>query len=71
MKYVSFLLVFAVSTVAFSQEGAPPKSKYTTDKQKVSYGIGLNIGRQMKADNLDVDPAVTVSYTHLTLPTKA
>ncbi len=30
----------------------------TTQKQKVSYAIGMNIGESMKKDSLDVDPEV-------------
>jgi len=32
----------------------------TTVQERVSYGIGLNIGRQFKRQNLDIDPSVLV-----------
>lgn len=41
--------VFAVSL------GAADKSELTTDKQKYSYAIGVNMGKQMKQQGLDVD----------------
>ena len=38
---------------------------FTTDAEKASYGIGLQMGEQLKSN-----PFEAVSYTHLTLPTK-
>ena len=32
--------------------------KLTTQKEKLSYAIGMNIGQSMKKDALDIDPAI-------------
>ena len=37
---------------------APKPLALDTQKEKASYAIGLNIGRSMKKDNVDVDPEV-------------
>lgn len=43
-----------------SKPAAPAQggSQLQTAKEKVSYGIGLNIGRSLKQQKLDVDPAI-------------
>ena len=47
------------SALAQEEKGAPqPASPLKDQKQKVSYGIGLNIGRSMKTQAVDVDPDV-------------
>jgi FKBP-type peptidyl-prolyl cis-trans isomerase FklB len=38
--------------------GAAQASPYSTDKEKASYAIGLNIGSSLKRDGLDVDPNI-------------
>jgi FKBP-type peptidyl-prolyl cis-trans isomerase FklB len=35
-----------------------PALKLTTQKDKVSYAIGMNIGQSMKKDSLDIDPKI-------------
>lgn len=45
----------AASTPASS---TPQSSPFTTDKEKASYAIGMNIGNSLKHDGLDVDPNV-------------
>jgi FKBP-type peptidyl-prolyl cis-trans isomerase FklB len=39
-----------------SKTAAPPALK--TDKDKISYAIGINMGKAMKRDGVDVDPAI-------------
>ena len=36
----------------------PAPLKLTTQKQKVSYAIGMSIGKNLKRDSLDIDPAI-------------
>jgi FKBP-type peptidyl-prolyl cis-trans isomerase FklB len=38
--------------------GAAQASPYSTDKEKASYAIGMNIGSSLKRDGLDVDPNI-------------
>jgi FKBP-type peptidyl-prolyl cis-trans isomerase len=38
--------------------GAKPPLTLKTDKDKVSYAIGVNIGKSMRKDAVDVDPAI-------------
>jgi FKBP-type peptidyl-prolyl cis-trans isomerase FklB len=52
---LTLVLVLAPLSLAPAQENLPPSQGMSTLKQKASYGIGLNIGRSLKADNLDVD----------------
>ena len=43
-------------------------SDYTTDGQRVSYGLGHQMGQQMMEnpfDGLEVATVMAVSYTHL------
>ncbi len=52
---LSIGLLFGTA-LAQDEKGASPPSPALKDlKQKVSYGIGLNIGRSMKAQTVDVD----------------
>jgi len=37
---------------------SPQPLKLTTQKDKVSYAIGMSIGQNMKKDSLDVDPSI-------------
>ncbi len=37
---------------------APAPLKLTTQKQKVSYAIGMGLGKNLKRDSLDIDPAI-------------
>ena len=51
----------AAKTGTASKTAAPA---LTTQKDKVSYSIGADIGRKLKADQLDVDPAIVVRGLH-------
>jgi FKBP-type peptidyl-prolyl cis-trans isomerase FklB len=54
MKYASiFIAALLVAAPAFAQE----KTELTTDKDKVSYSIGLDIGSTFKKQDMDIDPA--------------
>lgn len=55
MRRLVVLGILAFSTMAWAQEAAAPQP--STDKEKLSYAIGMNIGRQMKSQSVDVDPA--------------
>jgi len=46
----------ALALLAGSATAADPKMTLKTDKDKVSYSIGLNIGRSMKTEGLDINP---------------
>jgi FKBP-type peptidyl-prolyl cis-trans isomerase len=41
-----------------SSSAAQQPLKLTTQKEKLSYAIGMNIGQSMKKDALDIDPAI-------------
>ena len=65
----SRLVIILCIAMAASPAMAGEKKELKTQKDKVSYAIGLDIGNSLKKNELDVDPDVPVSYTHLTLPT--
>jgi FKBP-type peptidyl-prolyl cis-trans isomerase len=46
----------ATSTQPSSTAGSPNASPLTTQKDKVSYAIGMNIGNNLHRQSLDVDP---------------
>jgi FKBP-type peptidyl-prolyl cis-trans isomerase FklB len=64
-KWIALLLVVLLATQVFAQkkkatdtkkEATPAKkTELTTEKDKISYIIGLNIGTSMKKDEVDVD----------------
>jgi FKBP-type peptidyl-prolyl cis-trans isomerase FklB len=74
LSYLSIALFLSVAAMAqqtstpASKPGAAagstppasssPSSPFTTDKEKASYAIGLNIGASLKHDGLDVDPNI-------------
>lgn len=59
----TFILVTAsfVSFSALAFSGAAKKSELSTDKAKLSYTIGQQIGRQMKTQGIDIDAEVLAS----------
>ncbi len=61
MKRLIVLGVVALSAIASAQQTAAPPptapAAPATDKDKLSYAIGMNIGRQLKSQSVDVDPA--------------
>ncbi|HID23260.1 MAG TPA: hypothetical protein EYP14_12775, partial [Planctomycetaceae bacterium] len=59
--FATLTLFLAVSTADAQDEKKPQATPQldvalTTAKQKVSYGIGLSLGRSLQRDGLDVDP---------------
>ena len=52
----------ATSTTTKPRTATAPASSQPlvlkTDKEKLSYAIGMNIGQSMKKDSLDIDPAI-------------
>ena len=51
------ILVFGLSTVSLSAQDAPALK---TDKDKVSYGIGVEVARSFKSQGIDVDTDMVV-----------
>lgn len=74
LSCLSLALWLSAAAIAQQTPTAPPKpgaaagsaspnssatsSPYGTDKEKASYAIGLNIGKSLKHDGLDVDPNI-------------
>ncbi len=58
MRSVCIPLLLMVISLPVS---ADEKPTLETTKQKVSYGIGLNIGRQFKQQSMDVDPKLVAA----------
>jgi len=54
MKTLSIATLLLVSSPAFAFSGAK-KTDLTSDRGKVSYAIGQQIGRQMKGEGIDID----------------
>ena len=60
----TYLAVLAL-LVAPSLVWAQGKSDLKTEKDKVSYAIGVSIGKRMKSQNLDVDPTkIALGLSH-------
>jgi FKBP-type peptidyl-prolyl cis-trans isomerase FklB len=62
MKHISFSLLLAALLTAplAAQPAASPPGEQApkTLKDQASYGIGFNIGQNLKQDELDVNPAL-------------
>lgn len=74
LSCLSLALLFSAAAVAQQTSTAPAKpaapaasapaggtaqpSPFTTEKEKASYAIGMNIGNSLKRDQLDVDPTI-------------
>lgn len=64
MKKILFLLLTLFPLIAAAQTSKPaqtqttPASAFQNDKDKLSYSIGLNIGANLKAQGIDVNPQV-------------
>ncbi len=56
---LALTLVLSLTSVACA--GKEKKPDLTTDKGKLSYTIGQQIGRQLKSDNIEVDPSVVAA----------
>lgn len=54
MKTIALASLFILTTPAFAFSGAK-KADLSTDKGKISYTIGQQIGRQLKAQGMDID----------------
>ncbi len=61
MKRLIVLGVVVLSAIVSAQQPAAPPptapAAPATDKDRLSYAIGMNIGRQLKSQSVDVDPA--------------
>lgn len=55
MKRVIVLAIVACSAALSAQEAAAPAAP-STDKEKLSYALGMNLARQFKGQAVDVDP---------------
>jgi FKBP-type peptidyl-prolyl cis-trans isomerase FklB len=56
---IMVLGIFTLATAAYAQEAAAPAAVApTTQKEKLSYAIGMNLGRQFKNQSVDIDPAM-------------
>lgn len=53
----SLLVISACMTLTAAAQDQP-KPEYKTSKEKISYGIGLNIGRSLKAQGMEVDTKI-------------
>ncbi|MEQ9407762.1 MAG: FKBP-type peptidyl-prolyl cis-trans isomerase [Fuerstiella sp.] len=59
MRILLTLTLLTLVNSAFAQdEPAAGDSKLSTNRDKVSYAIGMNIGRQFQQQGVDVDPAI-------------
>jgi len=55
MKLVKIVPAIALGTLLLTGCGQEEKVKLETNAQKMSYGIGLNIGRQMQREGAELD----------------
>ena len=55
MKLVKLVPAIALGTLLLTGCGQEEKVKLETNAQKMSYGIGLNIGRQMQREGAELD----------------
>lgn len=58
---LSLLMLGSGVAVADEKPAQPAPLKLESTQEKVSYGIGLNIGRQFKTQGLDVDPKMVAA----------
>jgi FKBP-type peptidyl-prolyl cis-trans isomerase FklB len=60
MVFMRTLIALGILTVATSvsaqQAATPAPAAPTTQTEKLSYAVGMNLGRQFKAQSVDVDP---------------
>ena len=54
MKWILTLVLLTVPTLAAAQEAPALK----TDKEKLSYAMGMDLGNQLKSRSVDIDPAI-------------
>ena len=65
MRWVMTFVMMTLPVLAGAQEAAAPKTEKTqgaaafkTEKDKLSYAMGMDLGSQLKARSVDIDPAV-------------
>lgn len=58
MKRTTFLLGFLSLSLVFAGSLTAQDAALETDEAKASYGIGLNIGRSLKQDGMEIDTKV-------------
>lgn len=59
MRTLIALGFLTLAAAAFAQQPATPAAAApTTQKEKLSYAIGMNLGGQFKSQSVDVDPAM-------------
>jgi FKBP-type peptidyl-prolyl cis-trans isomerase FkpA/FKBP-type peptidyl-prolyl cis-trans isomerase FklB len=61
MKTNTLALFIVLTSASVACAGKEKKPDLTTDKGKLSYTIGQQIGRQLKNDNIEVDPDVVAA----------
>src|SRR5579863_1900053 len=55
-KWMLATAMVLLTTIAASAQDAAPELK--TDKDKLSYALGMNLGQNFRKQGLDVDPAM-------------
>jgi FKBP-type peptidyl-prolyl cis-trans isomerase FklB len=58
MRWILVVVMMVLPALACAQDTAAPASALKTDKDKLSYALGLDIGTQFKSRSVDVDPAI-------------
>ncbi|GAB5439821.1 MAG: FKBP-type peptidyl-prolyl cis-trans isomerase [Fuerstiella sp.] len=61
LSVLSLSLLVPITAAADEKASDPAPQKFETARDKASYGIGLNIGRQFKQQGLDVDPKIVAA----------
>ena len=54
MRWLSTVVIMALVPLAGAQEAAP----LATEKDKLSYAMGMDLGQQLKTQSVEIDPAV-------------
>lgn len=67
MRLLCTALILVTVFPAYGQEEKKPASELNTHKEKLSYAIGMNIGRQVNDQDLDIDPALLAAALLATL----
>ncbi|MFB3855524.1 MAG: FKBP-type peptidyl-prolyl cis-trans isomerase [Vicinamibacterales bacterium] len=55
MRWILTLVIMSLPVAACAQPAAPPLS---TEKDKLSYAMGMDLGGQLKANSVEIDPDV-------------
>jgi FKBP-type peptidyl-prolyl cis-trans isomerase FklB len=59
-RLLAFGVLACSTTLSAQQAAAPAPAAPTTQQQKVSYAIGMNLGRQFKAQSVDINVEMLV-----------